>query len=249
MYPILGRYGPFFLYGYSVAMGLGVVVSLGVMAWEEQKVRRPHWLDGALLVFWAAVMGGRAGFVWGEWSYYQERPSQIMDIWQGGFSYHGALLTGLLALWLWCWLGKRPFYLYATLFAPALALLHVFGWLACYLEGCGYGLEVVLAGAVWVRWLTADLPDSLGVFGLRYQTQLLGMLLSLLIFGIVRWGNGRWSPPRLFWFTLLLLSLMHTLLYFGRGDVANIDLTLNVTFALLSLLLLQYSKRTNRFES
>jgi hypothetical protein len=139
--------------------------------------------------------------------------------------------------------GKRPFYLYAALLAPALALLNAFSWLACWLEGCGYGREAVLDGSFWRRWLTADLPDDFGVFGLRYQTQLVGMVLSLMVFGLIWWGNGRWSAHRLFWFTLFALSTMHALLYFGRGDVMSIDLTLNVVLALLSLILLQYPKR------
>ncbi|MBP8947812.1 MAG: hypothetical protein KBG73_03160, partial [Candidatus Promineofilum sp.] len=32
MAPIWGRYGPFFLYGYSVVLGLGVLAALGVTA-------------------------------------------------------------------------------------------------------------------------------------------------------------------------------------------------------------------------
>jgi phosphatidylglycerol:prolipoprotein diacylglycerol transferase len=243
MYPIFGRYGPFFLYGYSVALGLGVIASLSVTVWLARDKARPDWLDGVLLSLLVGVLGGRLGFVLGQWEYFQERPSNIADIWQGGLSYHGALLAGLLVLWLWCVRGKRPFYTYAALLAPALALLNAFGWLACWLEGCGYGREAVLDGSFWRRWLTADLPDDFGVFGLRYQTQLVGMVLSLLIWGLAWWGNGRVSPPRLFWFTLFALSTIHLLLYFWRGDVTNINFILNAALALLSLILLQYPKR------
>ena len=250
MYPILGRYGPFFLYGYSVALGLGLVASLGLTAWLARDKTRPDWIDGGLLSLVAGVLGGRIGFVLGQWAYFMERPSEITNIWQGGLSYHGALLAGLFALWLWCWWGKRPFYAYAALFAPALVLLNVFGWLACYLEGCGYGREAVLDGTFWLHWLTADLPDDFGVFGLRYQTQLVGVLLSLLVLGLVWWwGNGRYPSLRLFWFTLFALSTTHTLLHFSRGDVTSLNLTLNVTFALLSLLLLQYARRNNITEN
>ena len=250
MVPIFGRYGPFFLYGYSVALGLGLVAGLGLTAWLVRTKAHSGWVDGALLGLVAGVMGGRLGFVVGQRVYFRERPFETLDIWQGGLSYHGALLAGLLALWLWCVWGKRPFYTYAALFAPTIVLLNAFGWLACYWEGCAYGREAVLDGTVWLRWLTADLPDDFGVFGLRYQTQLVGILLSLLVFAVVWWGaNGRWSPPYLFWFSLFALSIIHTLLYFGRGGVTNVDLTLNVGLALLSLILLQYSKRTNLSES
>jgi prolipoprotein diacylglyceryltransferase len=190
----------------------------------------------------AGVLGGRLGFVLGQWDYFGERPVEIGDIWQGGLSYHGALLAGLVALWLWCRWRKRSFYAYAALFVPSLALLSAFGWLACWLEGCAYGREAVLDGTIWVRWVTADLPDSFGVFALRYQTQLAGLVSSLLLFGLAWWGHGRWPAARLFWFTLFALSTVHTVLYFWRGDVTNINLMLNGTFALLSLILLQYPK-------
>ena len=242
MYPIFGRYGPFFLYGYSVALGLGLIMSLGLTAWLAQNRSRPGWIDGVLVSVLMGAAGGRLGFVSGQWDYFQERPAEIGNIWQGGLSYHGALLAGLLALWLWCVWRKRPFYPYAALLAPALALLHVFGWLACWLEGCAYGREVVLDRSVWARWLTADLPDTFGVFGLRYQIQMVGMVISLLLFLWIWWRYGRWSSSRLFWFTLFALSTIHSFLHFGRGDVTNINLVLNAALALLSLILLQYAK-------
>jgi phosphatidylglycerol:prolipoprotein diacylglycerol transferase len=243
MYPILGRYGPFFLYSYTVALALGLVGAAAVTVWLARQKARPGWVDALLVMVLAGVVGGRLGFVVGQWDYFQQRPSEMIDMWQGGLSYHGALLAGLCALWLWCWWGKRPFLFYAGLFAPGLVLAQAFGWLACYLEGCAFGREVVLDGGLWIRWLTADLPDNFGVFGLRYQTQLLGFVLSLLLFGLVWRLYGRWPPARLFGFTLFALSAIHILLYFGRGDVGQIDLILNIALASLSLVLLQYTKR------
>ena len=37
MAPIWGRYGPFFLYGYSVVLGLGVMAALAVTAWRARR--------------------------------------------------------------------------------------------------------------------------------------------------------------------------------------------------------------------
>ena len=47
MAPIWGRYGPFFLYGYSVVLGLGVLAALGVTALLARRpVCRPSHLPG-----------------------------------------------------------------------------------------------------------------------------------------------------------------------------------------------------------
>ena len=71
MAPIWGRYGPFFLYGYSVVLGLGILAALAVTAWRARRdstLPNPlpegegsgGWLDGALATAAGALLGGRA---------------------------------------------------------------------------------------------------------------------------------------------------------------------------------------------
>jgi len=175
MHPILGRYGPFFLHSFTVVMAIGLAAGIGLTTWLERRDDRnwPGWIDGLIVTLLAGLIGGRAGFVFANWTYFSEEPGQIGLVWQGGLSYHGALLAGLLGLLLWtAWRG-RAFAQYAGLLAPALVLVSAFGWLACWFEGCAFGRETTFG------LLAADLPDSYGVYGLRYQTQLLGLALGL----------------------------------------------------------------------
>ena len=130
----------------------------------------------------------------------------------GGLNYHGALLGGLAALWLWARLSGRPFRRYAGLLAPGLALLVAFGWAACAVEGCAYGR--VAAAGLWA----GDLPDDAGVYALRYRTQLAGVVGALLVFGGAWWAAGRPRPATLFWGTLGGLALVHGVVALGRGD-------------------------------
>ncbi|HEX6387045.1 MAG TPA: prolipoprotein diacylglyceryl transferase family protein [Anaerolineae bacterium] len=251
MYPILGRYGRFFLYSYTVVIGLGIIAAIGLTAWRARRLAQTgdswlgNWFDGLLVILAAGLIGGRAGFVWAEWEYFQQRPAEAWQIWQGGLSYHGALAAGLLALWGWwayCRRQQTPFAAYAGLFAPALALGSAFGWLACWLEGCAYGRETTLG--LW----SADLPDTFGVYAVRYQTQLLGAGLALVVFFAVvaLWCNRQ--PQRLFWFTLLGLSFGRVIVTLYRGDdVASVstirlDTFLDGALALISLMLLQYQR-------
>lgn len=216
MHPILARNGPFFIYSYTVVFGLGIATSLALMTWLDNRARRDitYWFDGLLVAAIAAIVGGRLGYVWANWSYFQQHPGEIALVWQGGLSYHGALLAGFLALWIWSRRQHRPFTTLGSLFAPALCLLSAFGWLACWLEGCAYGRETSLG--FWA----GDLPDSFGVFAVRYQTQWLGfgwslfLLLAMLLFG----RRFRLAPWLLFWLTLLALSIGRLLITFLRGD-------------------------------
>ncbi len=214
MYPILDRYGPFFLYSFTVVMAIGLACGIGLTAWLERRDgdNHPSWIDGLIIAIFAGLAGGRAGFVIGNWTYFTEEPGQIGLVWQGGLSYHGALLAGILGLLAWATWKRQSFAQLADLFAPALVLVSAFGWLACWFDGCAYG-RVTTFGP-----LVADLPDSLGVFSLRYQTQMMGLILCLLILPAIFALRGRLRPGMLFGLTLLLLSAGRIVVTLFRGD-------------------------------
>lgn len=235
MYPILGRLGSFFIYSYTAVLGLGAAASLAVFAWRLGK--RPFLFDLFLWCGGTAVLAGRLGFIITQWPYFNERPQEIWQIWQGGLAYHGVLLGGLFGLAFWDWQHKhipddqkQPLW---VAMAFVLALLHLFGWTACLLEGCAYGATAPIG------LLTADLPDSFGVYAVRYQTQALGIILSLLILLIA------WKHPR-FWLILSLTALAHLALTLVRGDTVvqlgmwRLDSLLSTLTFLISLFLLQY---------
>lgn len=250
MYPILGRYGRFFLYSYTAVIGLGIIAAIGLTAWWVRKLRWANddvvngWLDGLLIALVAGLGGARIGFVWMEWAYFKERPAEAWQLWQGGLTYHGALLAGLFALACWWAIYHRrrvSLAAYAGVLAPGLALGSAFGWFACWLEGCGYGRETTLT-----PW-SASLPDTFGVFAVRYQTQLLGLGLSLLLLLLIIVLHHRWRPGQLIWFTLFGLSLGRLLVSLWRGDnvptinsTIRLDTFLEATVAFISLILLQY---------
>jgi phosphatidylglycerol:prolipoprotein diacylglycerol transferase len=213
MLPILARYGPFFLYSYTVLIGFGILAGIGLTAWRARRGERPYpnWPDGLLIGLLAGLIGGRVLFTAVNWDYFQLHPDEIW-LWRQGIGYHGVLAGGLLAFWLWARRTKRGWAAYADLYAPGLVLAAAFVWLACLLDGTVYGRETVIT--LW----SADLPDKLGVSAVRYQTQLMGIVWSLLWFGGL-WGlRGRLAGGRLFWLALAGISLGRLLLSFLRGD-------------------------------
>jgi phosphatidylglycerol:prolipoprotein diacylglycerol transferase len=214
MHPILTRYGPFFLYTFTFVMTLGILMGAGLTAILARQDRREGsgWFDAILIVLVAGMVGGRIAFVLANWTYYQENLDEIGLVWRGGLSYHGALLAGLIALGIWSLGRGRSFGYYAGLLAPAIALVSAFGWLACWFEGCAFGQETGIGP------LAADLPDSFGVFDLRYQTQWMGLILSIIPFILIVLLWKRLRPVTLFLLTLLLLSAGRVVVSFFRGD-------------------------------
>lgn len=240
MYPILARYGPFFLYSFTAAMGLGIAAAFALAYRQVQRRPFPGWADALLLALGLGLPGGRLGFVIGHWDYYQGRLGEIWQIGQGGYSYHTALVTGMIALWLYSRRQRQPMGAYLGLFAPGLAMMSAFGWGACWLEGCAYGADGTLP------LLTGNLPDSFGVFALRYQTQLLGLLTSLTVSLWALRQQGKREPAQLFWLTFLCLAACQAVISLFRGDDAlhlgtlRLDTILDTILALSSLILLQY---------
>jgi phosphatidylglycerol:prolipoprotein diacylglycerol transferase len=216
MHPILARYGPFFLYSYTVVMAIGLAAGIALTAKlaQREQGRWPGWIDGLIVALLFGLVGGRAGFVLANRTYFAEEPGQIGLVWQGGLSYHGALLAGLLGLLIWTVWRRRSFAEYAGLMAAALVLVSAFGWLACYLEGCAYGREATFG------FLVSDLPDSFGVFGLRYQTHLMGLVLCLALFPVAIVGRRYLRPGLLFGISLVLLSIIRLIVSLFRGDEA-----------------------------
>lgn len=246
MYPILARYGSIFIYSYTVIMALGIILGIGLISWSSRHNRLPGWFDALLVIGVAGLISGRTGFVLWRWDYFQERPAEAWQIWQGGLSYHAALLAGIVALVGWAAAGQRSFYRYAALFAPAFVLITVFGWAACWMEGCAYGQETVLG------FLAADLPDDFGVFAVRYQTQLIGFILALAAFLFILWYKKDHPQKTLFWLALAAISLVQLLTSLFRGDQTlnvgrlRLDTLLNALLVTFSLLLLQYERHKSK---
>lgn len=246
MYPIWGRLGPFFVYGYTAVFAAGLLLTWGLTQWQAGKTTLPRWPDAALAALLTGWMGARLSFIWINWGYFAERPSELTRLWQGGQTAYGALIGGLLSLGLWCWWQKRPFLPTAAFFTPGLLLLICTGWAACWVEGCAYGQTTLLSP------FSANLPDQYGVFAVRYQTQLLGAALNLLVLAMVLAWQKRWENGRLFPLTLLLTNLIHLGLTFLRGDPAprlagwRLDSWLALLFAIVGLLLLQYGRQKSK---
>jgi phosphatidylglycerol:prolipoprotein diacylglycerol transferase len=245
MYPILSRYGSLFIYSYTIMMALGIVVCIFLLQRLAHRFSVPHWVDAFLVVMAGGLIGGRVGFVIWRWDYFQENLPEMWQIWQGGLSYHTALFLGMAALAVWAALHDRPLLNYAVFFAPAFVLMTAVGWSACWLEGCAYGQETMLG------ILAANLPDDYGVFTVRYRTQGLGFLLTMVVlFLILRMQKNRPHSTSFYW-ALGAVSLIHLLISLLRGDPTvvigslRLDTLLN-GFLVAITLLLQYVQRKDR---
>jgi phosphatidylglycerol:prolipoprotein diacylglycerol transferase len=140
---------------------------------------------------------------WGEFS---ARPSEIVQIWRdGGLSFHGGLLGGILAGLLFAWGRRVPFATLADMTAPGLALGYGITRFGCLLNGCCYGAPT---GLPWgIRFPLY--PDSHIATDPSHPTQIYSAAGSFLILAVLLWARAR-MPARgqLFLLYLMLYSVM-----------------------------------------
>lgn len=221
MYPTLFTLGNLNIPTYTVLLDLGLVLGLLLTYFEGKRALNNGTLalDLGLWTVIGGIVGGRLGYVVANWSAFSEDWGRALRIWEGGLSFHGAFLGGLLVMSLFAMLHKEgddavPFWDLGDVAAPGLALGIAFGWAACLMGGCAYG--VLGEGFGY-----AVLPDIYGVEAPRFATQVVGLGFAFILFVGIWLLRGRWPFAG-------ASFLMYGLLYFSgqffleftRGDEA-----------------------------
>lgn len=240
------------IYAFSLILGLGATLGLLWVVWRAPGKQALRYLDAGLLALLGGLLGGRAVFVAGTWSYYQHHPAEVFAVHRGGFSWGGALAGGLLALAVVAALKHISLGQLADAMLPLLATLTVASWLGCWLGGCAYGPQTN-------RWFGFPVTNEWGQATLRVPTQLLGAVLTLALFWSLDWirailiARGKPARPGVFALLgLLLLSLEMFALSYLRVDSSRmwngfrLEAWAALGFAILAVLLLVISLLLSR---
>ncbi|MFN8450211.1 MAG: prolipoprotein diacylglyceryl transferase family protein [Anaerolineae bacterium] len=231
---------------FSLALALGIALGIGVGIWRMTQ-RPGAVVDACLGALAGGIVGARAGHVLLNGSYFADNLSEALRPNAGGLDWHGALLGGLVGLALvarWRRLSLRDL---LDALTPTLPLLAFAGWLGCWAGVCGYGAEVDTL-ARYPALAAAETRDVYGIVAPRYNTQVFGMALALLILSAVLIRRC-WLKYRRFWLLLALLSLGMFGIGFFRGDSAQVvaglraDQWLDAGTLVISLWFLARTKR------
>lgn len=206
---------------YSLALALGITLSIG-LGLRRSALRPSVLIDAGLAVCLGGVIGARIVHVLLNWAYFADNLSEALHPSAGGLDWHGAVIGGLIGLTLVAWWRKLNLRTLLDALAPALPLLAFVGWLGCWAAVCAYGAEVDTL-AHYPAFAAAETRDVYGIIAPRYNTQIFGMALALilLIVSVILIRQG-WLTHRRFWFLLALLSAGMFGIGFFRGDYAII---------------------------
>ena len=103
--PIMFSIGPVAVRWYSMAYLFGILAGWYLINRNVKKydlgLSRTNVEDMVFYLTLGIILGGRLGYVlfYGK-GYFWENPLRILEIWQGGMSFHGGVLGVVAALWL-----------------------------------------------------------------------------------------------------------------------------------------------------
>ncbi len=177
MLPIL-EIGPLHIRTSSLIYALAVLIA-GAFYLRRLRARRFQAGPTAQALVWIVLAGGLAANLGGIVSLgYELLTGDIFPVPLKSVSMPAALVGGSVAAWLICRHYRLDFWWACDQAIPALPLGQAIGQFGCLARGCCYGQPTD-------AWLALYLPDSYGVWALRYPTHLISAAVFLLILALL----------------------------------------------------------------
>jgi phosphatidylglycerol:prolipoprotein diacylglycerol transferase len=225
-YPNISPYflniGPFALRWY----GLAYIVGLLCGGWVLKPVFKQRFLmswDDVFNLMSAVIIGmlvgGRVGYIlFYDLSFYLQTPSEVLAVWHGGMSFHGGILGGIAAVYIWCRQAKRPFLGILDGVAAVTPIGLLLGRLANFVNGELYGR---ITDVPWAMVF----PNG-GIFP-RHPSQLYeaffeGLVLFAILYPLLKRSQNR--PGRVVGWGLMLYGVMRFCIEFFREPDAQVGL-------------------------
>lgn len=195
--------GPVRIYYYSLCLLAAVWLGywLALREAKRQDIAATKIVDIIVLAMVSGVVGARVSYVVQNEAYFSHHIGDIFRLTSGGLSIHGALIGGLIALWLYGRRWKIPLLkLTDTLVIPLLAG-QIIGRLGNYFNQELFGYPTNLPWKMYVD--IAHRPSQFLQFSYFQPTFLYEMLLN----GLGLWLLWRYRPQKLGQLTALYLII------------------------------------------
>jgi phosphatidylglycerol:prolipoprotein diacylglycerol transferase len=184
MYPILIDLGVWQIRSYGVFVAVALVAGVWWSAREAERrgFERRLVYDAAWAILLAGFLGARLWYVlFSDPRDYLAHPWELLAVWHGGLSIHGALIAGSIAGAWWIHRHRLPFWRFADALAPGLILGQAVGQIACLLNGDTYGKPTDLPWAIVFTHPEAMAPRGVPL----HPIQLYELIAYFLVFVVV----------------------------------------------------------------
>jgi len=230
MDPIFIQIGPLTVRWYGVLITLAIFIGYEI----AERIVRMRGLDPerfSRVATWAVfggVVGARAVYVLTNLGDFAQDPLRALYIWEGGLSFHGGILGGILVFLYYYWKERIPIYDYLDAAVPGVALGIIAGRIGNLMNGSDTvgRLTSLPVGFTWPEWAegfpgictaTGDLAFGFCagevVRGPVHLTQIYGALIGLvLLVASYFWLKAKKPSGYAFWQFVFWYSLLRSLL-------------------------------------
>jgi phosphatidylglycerol:prolipoprotein diacylglycerol transferase len=192
--PVAVNVGPFPIRWYALSyiggLGLGWLYARILVRSDRLwgNTARPNASAIDDLVLYSAlaiVIGGRLGqVIFYEWPYYSANPIEILELWNGGMSFHGGLIAAVLAMWFVARQAKVSILTIGDICAAAAPIGILLGRIANFIRPEEWGRPADVSWAMVFPGVD-DLPRHPSQL---YEAGLEGVLLFVVLALCVRRG-------------------------------------------------------------
>jgi phosphatidylglycerol:prolipoprotein diacylglycerol transferase len=186
MYRTLFDIGPFSIHTYGVALAVAFWLGIELSAREARKrgMHPINVVDLGIVILLSSVAGSRLLYVLAHMEDYRGDLLGIFKVWQGGLTFYGGLIAGVIFGIGFLKAKKLPVREVIDTIAPQIALGIAIARIGCFLNGCCFGSET---GLPWACRFPADSQAGWILPGVGlHPTQLYSSVANFLIFLFLR---------------------------------------------------------------
>lgn len=144
--------GGFPIYFYGICMALALFVLVLTSAWiaKLENFDAENIYEISPFIILGGILGARIYYCMLNFGYYFERPLEVLQIWQGGISVHGALLGGLIAGIIYAKKNKLPILKLCDIFSYGGILAQALGRWGNFFNSEAFGLPTNLPWKLFI---------------------------------------------------------------------------------------------------
>lgn len=180
----LHRWGPVAVRSWGTMLMIGFIAGLLWAIWDtrnDDEIDADLLIDVTLAILIGAVIGSRLMAVALNWADFVGEPTKVVKVWEGGLSFHGGLLGGMIGAGIYIARRQISYFRIADALAPSIAIGYALTRVGCFLNGCCHGAPSDLPWAVAMPYI-ANAGDPLIP---RHPAQLYAALASMVVFGLL----------------------------------------------------------------
>ncbi|MFH1858455.1 MAG: prolipoprotein diacylglyceryl transferase [Candidatus Omnitrophota bacterium] len=241
MHPVLFSIGFLTVYSFGAMIALGYLL-VGALLWYDKRCKGEDptpLYDFSVGLVLASLLGGRLFYILLYWRDYLQDPLEVFRIYHGGLVFYGGLIGAIVYAFLYIKKKKLPLWKTLDEAVPYAVLVHAFGRIGCFLNGCCYGKPTrFILGVVFpdrsVPIHPTQLYESAGLF--------------LIFLALRKWSRKRTPfPGAIFLGYLFSYGVLRFLVEFFRGDQRGLfwNLTLHqfLSFVLVAVSVFLWSRQ------